>query len=248
MSTGKTFPDVIVLNNGSAAREPYIRAAGIVLGIEYTEGQEYPQLLISSGDISIPENTIGYRIISTDLMKVIRRTLATGDLVEYLVPDLNDGDTELLGVRLIEPAAEQKGEARTLRIEHCGRGPDFSDAAYAEPKSIELSEEESLREGEAVFSWVWETGVTMIIRARGAYFYDGDDGMFGPFRTLLDSLRWSDLDKFTISTESIQCSEIDAESLAELLTTWDKLPIGFEIILNDENWKLGHQGRLVRAE
>ncbi len=248
MSTGKTFPDVIVLNNGNAAQGPYMKAVGIVLGIEYTESQEYPQLLISSGDISIPENTIGYRIISTDLMKVIRRTLATGDLVEYLVPDLNDGDTELLGVRLIEPAAEQKGEARTLRIKHCGRGPDFSDAAYAEPKWIELSEAESLQEGEAVFSWVWERGATTIIRARGAYFYDGEDGMFGPFRTLLDSLRWSDLDKFTISTESIQCSEIDAESLAELLTTWDKLPIGFEIILNDENWKLGHQGRLVRAE
>lgn len=227
---------------------------GRVRRLEQTSSDDRPWLVLEPIGTAAGADAARYAVPDEDMLKALRRTLATGDVIECNVTEMVHGATITSNFRIVERAPEQSGRGRELRIKYAKPGPNSSDADYGDPDEIDSSEAEELRRGETVFSLAWDgdapghSGLVQIIRARGDYFYSGDEGMFGPFRTLLDAFHWNDLDTFSSVTASIRCSELDATALAVLLEPSDDVPIGYRLDINGEGWELGGSGRLVRAD
>lgn len=226
---------------------------GKVLRLEKASYDACPWLVLEPAGAPSGADSARYSVPNPEMVKVFRRTLATGDVIECNVMDMLHGAIVTSSFRIVERAPEQSGRVRELRVEYGEPGSNSSDAEYGEPEEIDPSEAEELRQGETVFSHAWDgnapghSGVIQIIRARGDYFYSGDEGMFGPFRTLLDAFHWNHLDTFSSATESIRCSELDVAELADLLAPRDDVPIGYRLEINGDRWELGASGRLVRA-
>ena len=91
------------------------------------------------------------------------------------------------------------------------------------------------------------SGVMQIVRLGNSYFSDLEQGdVMGPYSTLIDAIRGSELDCFSEATESIECAEMDAATLASLLKPRDCMESGFKLLLNDEKWELNEDGTLKK--
>ena len=148
----------------------------------------------------------------------------------------------------------KQGEARNLRIDHWDGQFDNLGTAGAEPGELDMSESdrELLEEGDCVFRLDWEgmyAGVSSIVRLGDIYYYDMDGQVFGTFSSLKDALRWSEMDTLNPATISIECSEMDSETIAGMLLPSpykDQPSFSFEI--NGEEWEVDEQGTLIRSD
>ena len=225
---------------------------GTVLRLEFTEGAATPSLVIELVDDAGEGRIARCPVSDPEMVKVFRRTLSSGDLIDCQVAKADREIGPIEGFRIINKAAERPGYGRSLQFEHYGPDLVFSDADFEQPKEIEGSKAELLETGDTVFSLAWDadrpggSGVNTVTRVGNVYFVDCGAGWMGPFRKLMDVLVWAEMDKFNTTTESISCSEMNAAALATLLAPWDDVPIGFQIWLNDEGWTLNSQRRLER--
>lgn len=117
-------------------------------------------------------------------------------------------------------------------------------ASIEEPIEVQLPDAVDFL-GESVFTLIWgrggySNGVDSVYSLGPYYFCDVSEGTFGPFRTLLDALKFSEMTVVTSATESIECTEIEADELVKILSFYD-LEIGFQLIINGEVWKLNSE-------
>ena len=227
---------------------------GKVIAIQYAQGDEHPRLHIDSeGYLSIG-NPDGYAIVNPELMKKIHRTLATGDVVECQVRNTPDGIMELTNFGIVQQYEPIQGEVRKLQIHHWDGQFGNLGIAGAQPGQIDMSDTdwELLHQGDYVFNLTWEGmtgGVSSIVRLGNTYYYDEDSGVFGPFSSLREALRWSEMDTLNPATTSIECSEMDSETIAGMLLPSpykDEPSFSFEI--NGEEWEVDEQGTLKRSD
>ncbi len=230
-----------------------MKHVGRVLSLEYVANDASPQLLVGLVDGGPLNTPARYTIAHPDLLKVVHRTLATGDVLECTLKNLLDGTVELIAFRMIKEVSAKPGEARHLRVHQHKLQRGEPEADSPEPGEIGTLEGRVLEEGEDVFSLVWDadrpggSGVVSILRWHDAYYYKAEEGTFGPFANLHDALEWSELDTLSSVTVSITCSEMNSEALVSLLTLRDGEEPGFRVEINGEEWTFGEDGNLLRA-
>jgi hypothetical protein len=240
--------------------EAIAKNVGKVIAIKYSDYYEYPLLLIDSTGDSSYDDLDGYAIIKPELMEKTHGTLATGDVVECIAKNASDEIAELINFRIIErKEPKNQWETRYLRIHHPDGHFDNWGEAGAKPGEVDMSHSdwELLEEGDCVFRLDWEgmyAGVSSIVRLGSTYYYDMDGQVFGRFSSLRDALRWSEMDTFNTATISIECSEMDSETIADMLqpqADWlhlqDNVEPGFRFEINGEEWELSDQGTLKRS-
>jgi len=231
-----------------------MKHVGQVLALEFARNDAAPDLLVGAVDGQSVDATVRFTIANADLLKVVRRTLATGDVIECTSKDSPGGTPELVSFGRVEESKAKRGQARHLQVRQVIREKGKPQTEPRKPGEISESKSERIGdEGENVFSLTWEAnypggnGVESILRWRATYYYAGDHGTFGPFSTLRDALQWSELNNVGSVTESITCSEMDSDALARLLTLRDGEKSGFRFEINGEQWAFDQNGNLNRA-
>ena len=227
-------------------RDTIVKYIGKVEEINYSESGKCPRLRIKPVGSSIQKYADGFIIMNNDLMKAIRRTLATGDIIECTV----DNYYRLLGFRVINKTESELGVVRHLSIHY--EDVDFEQFRKEGSKSDEIGNfyGDVVELGETVYRLDWTgmySGVMLIVRLGNSYFSDLEQGpVLGPFSTLIDAIKGSELDYFSEATESIECTELDSKTLASLLKTDERIESGFKLFLNSEEWELNEDGTLKK--
>ena len=226
-----------------------MKISGTVLGLEHDEGVASPFLVLRLVGDAKREGKNRYKVYDEEMHKVVRRALATGDLIECDVT----ASSEIVSFRIIKQSIPDKGRVRTLQIVDHTIGLTLSDEQFEEPGEADVEILEAIKDGEVVFSLEWYAdrpggaGTDLVVRVGAMYFYDGDSGTFGPFRDMASALAWSELDTINSTFESISCTELTADGVAQLLTLGEDVSAGHEVQINGEIWHVCDQGRLVRA-
>lgn len=77
----------------------------------------------------------------------------------------------------------------------------------------------------------------------GPHYFCNMEGTFGPFSTLMETLKCNEImHTVTSATESITSSELTADELAKVLCAWDDIEQGFQLQINNETWELNPHG------
>jgi len=109
-------------------------------------------------------------------------------------------------------------------------------------------------EWEQVYVEFWDSGapgpgagVEYIYKLNGIYaaILSSEDDPLGPFNSLIDTLKGSELDLVLSGVTDIECSEMIADELAAVLHSPNDP--GFRLSINREDWELDQATNFVRV-
>jgi len=111
-----------------------------------------------------------------------------------------------------------------------------------------------IRFGKIVYSVFWDSGgpgagadFEFIYKWRDRYAVGlSFDEPQGPYQSLSEAIRASDLNLVTSATVSISSSELTAEQIAEILKPNEDPP--FALRINEEIWRLSQAGKFIKHD
>jgi len=214
---------------------------GVVLAMEYSGAGEVPRLLVETAEESGARSPSRFLVANPDMVRVIRRVLASGDRVACILEDVPDGSIRLAGFRILAEASPSPGRARHLEIHHTDppTGEVLGDPSEpGELEDHELAEAVGM-EGEYVFHAEYSRDTASVLRWHGSYYYTNDGGTFGPFLSLMAALEWSESFDVPEGIESMKCTELSSEEMGRCLQWNHRYEPGVTIELNGDTWALG---------
>ncbi len=112
-----------------------------------------------------------------------------------------------------------------------------------------------IEEGELVYSIAWDSGgpgagadaeCVFRLGSRYAVVLSFEDDPSGPYFTLVDAVKATELDWVTDATTEVTSTKLSAAEIAAMLRC-EEAP-SFSIHINAENWRLDQDGKFRRAE
>jgi hypothetical protein len=116
----------------------------------------------------------------------------------------------------------------------------------------EITPELVIEEGEIVYGLEWDSGspaigggYEVVYKFREYYWaYSDYEGLIGPYASL-DKALSSNFTTVTEATQSIRCSELSSNEIAERLEPYD-LEYTKRIVINGEDWVVTPEGRFMK--